>query len=330
MDEESARAARPRRAVTRIPAREGLAGELLARCEFPPPGAPLDCAVSGGPDSLALLVLATAAGCCVTAWHVDHGLREGSAGEAAVVAAAARRYGATFRGVTAAVAPGPNLEDRARRARYAALPAGVCTAHTADDQAETVVIALLRGAGVDGLAGMAPAHHPLLGLRRSETRALCRDQGLEAVEDPSNRDPAILRNRVRHELLPLAGSIAGRDVVPVLARTAAVLRGDAELLAASGASLDATDARTLSSAPPALARRAVRAWLAGYAPYPPSAAAVERILAVARGDSRACEVAGVGRIERHAQRLRVVPPAQRANNGDARAAAGVHPGRIHQ
>jgi tRNA(Ile)-lysidine synthase len=284
-----------------------VVGALLRRCEFPAPDEALDCAVSGGPDSLALLVLATAAGCRVTAWHVDHGLRAGGEAEAAVVAAAAKRYGAAFRRVAVSVEPGPNLEDRARRARFGALPPGVCTGHTADDQAETMLLALLRGAGVDGLAGMAPAHHPLLGLRRAETAALCREEGLVPVDDPSNRDPSMLRNRVRHELLPLANELAGRDLVPVLARTAAVLRGDAELLARHAGELDATDARALAAAPTAAARRAVRAWLAAHAAYPPSLAAVDRVIAVARGEAAACEVAGVGRVQRHAQRLSVQP-----------------------
>ena len=90
---------------------------LLARCTFPEPGTPLVCGVSGGADSLALLVLAVAAGCAVTAVHVDHGLRPGSAAEADVVRAAAERYGAGFRSVAVGVVPGPNLE-----ARPAALP----------------------------------------------------------------------------------------------------------------------------------------------------------------------------------------------------------------
>ena len=268
--------------------------------------------MSGGPDSLALLVLATAAGCAVTAWHVDHGLRPGSGDEAAAVGAAAARYGAGFQAVRVEVGAGPNLEDRARRARLGALPAGVCTGHTADDQAETVLLALLRGAGVEGLSAMGPARHPLLGLRRWETVALCRDEGLEPIDDPTNHDPAVRRNRVRHELLPLAADIAGRDVVPLLARTAAILRGDAELLAGAAPPIDPTDAVALTGASPPAARRAVRAWLldatgagAGSVPYPPSAAAVERVLGVARGDATACEVAGIGRIARSGQRLRI-------------------------
>ena len=248
---------------------------LLRRCVFPPTGAPIDCAVSGGADSLALLVLATAAGCQVTAWHVDHGIRPGGPAEADVVRAAAERYGAAFRAVQVDVPPGPNLEARAREARRAALPPGVCTGHTADDQAETVLLALLRGAGLDGLGGMGADRHPLLGIRRAETVALCRAEGLVPVEDPTNRDPAIRRNRVRHELLPLANAVAERDVVPLLARTAALLRADADLLAATTGALDPTDARALAGAPPAAARRAVRAWLAsttpsGEPPYPPA------------------------------------------------------------
>ena len=140
-----------------------LVPDLLSRCTFPPAGAPLACAVSGGADSLALLVLAAAAGCDVTAIHVDHGLRAGSAAEAEVVRGAAARFGARFESHRVSVRSGPNLEARARAARFAALPADVATGHTMDDQAETILINLLRGAGADGLAGMEPGgRHPLL------------------------------------------------------------------------------------------------------------------------------------------------------------------------
>ncbi len=210
--------------------------DLLTRCTFPAPGTPLACAVSGGPDSLALLVLAVAAGCDVTAIHVDHGLRAGSADEADVVAAAAAKLGARFVTKTVSVAPGPNLEARARAARFAVLPADVATGHTMDDQAETILLNLLRGAGADGLAGMAPGfRHPLLGLRRCETHRLCAEAGLEPVHDESNADPAFARNRVRHELLPLCAELAGRDPAPLLARQAGVLRDEVALLNALAA-----------------------------------------------------------------------------------------------
>lgn len=287
--------------------RKGLAcmGELLARCTFPPAGAALDCAVSGGPDSLALLVLATEAGCDATAWHVDHGLREGSAEEAKVVRDAAARFGAGFRSVTATVEPGPNLEARARAARRAVLPSGAATGHTADDQAETVLLNLLRGSGLDGLSGMRPGpEHPILGLRRSETHKLCAELGLVPVVDPTNVDPVHRRNAVRHSVVPLLDQIAGRDVSALIARQAHLLADDADLLEALAAELDPTDARRLAAAPVALARRAVRSWLRPeLSGRPPSAAAVERVLAVARGEAEATEVAEGVRVERHGQRL---------------------------
>jgi tRNA(Ile)-lysidine synthase len=280
------------------------AADLLDRCAFPPPGTAVTCAVSGGADSLALLVLAVEAGAEVTAVHVDHGLRAGSDQEAEVVAGVATRLGAAFRSERVAVAPGGNLEARARLARYAVLPDDVLTGHTADDQAETVLLNLLRGAGLDGLAGHDPRRRPLRRLRRSDTHQLCADLGLQPVQDPSNDDPRFRRNRVRHELLPLLDAIAERDVAGVLARQADVLRGDAELLEHLSASLDPSDAQALAAAPAALATRAVRRWLrAGDEQHPPDAATVARVLAVARGEAVGCEVGGGRQVRRHRQRL---------------------------
>ncbi len=287
-------------------------GELLDRCDFPPAGSTVTCAVSGGADSLALLVLATAAGLAVTAVHVDHGLRAGSADEAEVVRDAAARFGATFRPERVVVGVGPNLEARARAARYAVLPADACTGHTADDQAETVLLNLLRGAGATGLSGMRPGvRRPLLALRRSETVALCAALGLHPVADPSNLDPRFRRNRVRHELLPLLDDLAGRDVVPVLCRQADLLRDEADLLAALAAELDPTDARTLREAPVALARLAVRAWLRSgpAATHPPDAATVERVLAVARLEAGATDVGAGWRVTRSAGVLQLIGPS---------------------
>jgi tRNA(Ile)-lysidine synthase len=266
--------------------------------------------VSGGADSLALLALATSAGCAATAVHVDHGLRSGSVAEADVVAEAAARFGAGFRSVRVDVPPGPNLEARARAARYAALPPDVLTGHTADDQAETVLLNLLRGAGTSGLAGMRRDRRPLLDLRRAETAALCAELGLAPVEDPTNASLAWRRNRVRHQLLPLLDDIAARDVVPVLARQADLLRDEDDLLDDLAAVIDVTDARALSAAPEALARRAVRRWLT--VDHPPDAATVDRVLAVAAGASRACDVGRGRRVERNAMRLHLVGPQQDA------------------
>jgi tRNA(Ile)-lysidine synthase len=285
-------------------------GELLARCTFPPAGTRVTCAVSGGPDSVALLVLAAAAGCEVTAVHVDHGLRPASAAEAEVVAAAARRVGAGFRGVTAHVADGPNLEARARAARHAALPEDALFGHTADDRAETVLLHLLRGSGLPGLAGIRDdGRHPILGLRRAETRALCASAGLVTVDDPSNRDPRHRRNRVRHEVLPLLEDVAGRDVVPLIDRMAGLAAEAADLLAVLAEAVDATDVRALRAAPRPLAAFAVRAWVreATASEHPPSAAAVDRVLAVVAGTVVGCELPGGWRVSRRAGRLVLTP-----------------------
>ncbi len=289
-----------------------LTPDLLSRCTFPPAGAPLACAVSGGADSLALLTLAAAAGCVVTAIHVDHGLRVGSADEAKVVRGAAERFGARFESRRVSVAPGPNLEARARSARFGVLPADVATGHTMDDQAETILVNLLRGAGADGLAGMEPgARHPILGLRRHETHALCAAAGLAPVCDESNHDPAFVRNRIRHELLPLCAQVAGRDPVPLLARQAGVLRDEVALLNSLATRLlpDPADARAVARADRPLARRALRRWLreAGDGEHPPSLAEVDRTLAVAAGATVGTELAGGRRVRRTGGRLRVEP-----------------------
>ncbi|MGA0877683.1 MAG: tRNA lysidine(34) synthetase TilS [Ilumatobacteraceae bacterium] len=266
------------------------------------------CAVSGGADSLALMALAVAASLNVTAVHVDHRIRPDSNSESTRVEHAARALGAAFQAVTADVGPGPNLEARARSARYAALPPDVLTGHTADDVAETVILNLLRGAGLDGLSGMRAVggpsgrvRHPLLGIRRSDTERLCSFLGWEPLQDPSNLDPSILRNRVRREILPQLGLAAGRDLVPILCRQAALMADEADILDTLSEAIDPTDARQLAAAPVALARRAIRRWLTGE--HPPDAATVERVLAVARGEAVACEIPGGRRVTRSHQRL---------------------------
>jgi len=284
----------------------GLREELLERCSFPPAGTRVTCAVSGGADSLSLLVLATAAGCDVTVVHVDHGIRSGSQQEAERVRAAAERYDARFRAEQVTVLPGPNLQARARAARYGVLPADVLTGHTCDDLAETVVLNLLRGAGRPGLAGIRlTQRRPLLPLRRSETAALCAEEGLEPLRDPTNHDRAHRRTRVRKEVLPLLDDVAGRDVVPVIARVADVMGAESDLLDRLAASLDPTDAAALRDAEPALARRALRAWLwrGMGGDHPVDLAAVDRVLAVACLEARGTDVQDGWRVVRSEGRL---------------------------
>ena len=285
---------------------------LLEQCSFSAhAGRDLVCGVSGGPDSAALLALAcrfaSGSGSAVTAVHVDHGIRADGSAEAAHVAALCDQVGAELRVVRLELTDGPNLQARAREARHAALGPDALLGHTADDQAETVLAQLMRGGSVDALAGMRADRRPLLGLRRSDTERICELVGYEPVRDPSNTDRRYLRTRVRHELIPLLCDVAGRDVVPLLARSAELAAADSELLDAMAADVDPTNANELAAAPVALARRAIRAWLRTPHPrrHPPDAAAVERVLDVARGAHRATEVGGGRRVSRSTGELRI-------------------------
>jgi tRNA(Ile)-lysidine synthase len=275
--------------------------------------APVVVGCSGGADSLALLALAVDSGLAPVAVHVDHGLRAGSAAEPAHVRAVAERLGAELRATRVGIAPGANVEARARDARYAALDAAradvgadvVLVGHTADDQAETVLLNVLRGSAASGLAGMALRHgsvvRPLLRYRRAETRAICAALELDVLDDPMNEDPAFRRVAIRQQVLPLLSTLAERDLVPVLARQADILRSDSEFLDELAAQAwpgpEGPLAATLAALPAPLARRAVRQWCG--AP-PPSLAEVERVLAVAAGDARATELAGGRAVRRSA------------------------------
>lgn len=297
-----------------------MAADLLAllteRADFSGLTAPVVVGCSGGADSVALLALTAAAGLRPVAVHVDHGLRVDSASDASVVEAAADRVGATWRTIPVEIGAGPNLEARARDARYAALDAArvaagatwVVVAHTADDQAETVLLNVLRGAAATGIAGMAARRdriaRPLLGLRRAETHALCATLGLAVVEDPMNADVAFTRVALRRQVLPLLEALAGRDLVPVLARQAEVLRAESEYLDDLARAVwpgeGEPSAPALAALHPVLARRAVRVWLGV---PPPSQAEVARVLQVARGERRAAQLAGGRGVSRSSGRL---------------------------
>ena len=248
------------------------------------------------------------AGLRVTAHHVDHGIRPESRAEADIAGDIAARLGVGFELHRVTVAPGPNLEARAREARRHSLPAGAATGHTADDQAETVLLRLLRGSGSAGLGAMRPGTtHPILALRRAETAEVCRSLGIIVVHDASNNRGDVWRNRIRADVLPLLTDIAGRDLVPILERTAGLLRDDSDHLDLLASGIDPTDALEVARAPVVLARRSIRRWLT-LDGYPPDAAAVERVLEVARGADVACELPGGRRVERSGQRLRIVEP----------------------
>ncbi|MGP1281466.1 MAG: tRNA lysidine(34) synthetase TilS [Parasphingopyxis sp.] len=179
----------------------------------PDPDRRLGLAVSGGPDSLALLALAAEAyPGAVAAATVDHGLRPEAADEARHVAAICRRLDVPHTILAPEEPIGGNIQSAARAARYALLEAWredeglgwIATAHHADDQLETILMRLMRGSGVDGLSAIRPVNgaviRPLLGMRKAELVAHAAARGLEAMADPSNADPAFDRVRVREAL----------------------------------------------------------------------------------------------------------------------------------
>ena len=270
--------------------------------------------------------------------HVDHGLRPGSDADFAVVAAAAAGLGVSSSTCRVTVEAGPNLEARARDARYEALEharvaagaAVVLVGHTADDQAETVLLNLLRGSATAGLAAM-PARQgtvvrPLLGLRRRDTLEICARLGFAPVVDPMNGDSRFRRVWLRREVLPALEAGAGRDLRDLLARQAEVMRDESDLLDALArrALADAGDPpRTdrIAALEPALARRALRQWLGG---SPPSLATIDALLAVVAGERRALELPGrsPGRAPPRSRRARA------ASTAVVRSPSTAPPGRV--
>jgi tRNA(Ile)-lysidine synthase len=311
--------------MTRAPAELRLVADLAARtlaaAAALTAGDGVAVAVSGGADSLALLhALRTLAG--PRRWRlavltVDHGLRPGSAADAAFAADHAKSLGLPARVLSLGPhdlephrAAGP--EAAARAARYAALWTAtqelgcpwLATGHTLDDQAETVLLQLLRGAGPDGLAGMTVRTgrllRPLLGVRRAETRAACTAMGLTWREDPTNAEDAPLRNRVRARLLPLLEDLRP-GATRTLARTATLAADERDwldpLVAAALAATTQAGAvdggdppgglalgvEALAALPLALGRRVVRAAARRAGVAVPDAAATDRVLALAGG-----------------------------------------------
>jgi len=263
-------------------------------------------AVSGGPDSMAMLHgAAGVAGRSDRRWrlrvaHLDHAIRPESVREARFVADAAAALGLPCdvrrTDVPAlARAEGRSIEDAAREARYRFLDevagedALIATAHTADDAAETVLLNLLRGSGLAGARGI-PARRgrvvrPLLAERRAELRALLDEADIGYRLDPSNADPAHLRNRVRSELLPLLEQLrpGAVDRIGAFARLASEDDALLDELAAVELARRTADGAIDWHDPPAtaLGRRVLRLAIGDPAP---SAERVEALLEAATGE----------------------------------------------
>lgn len=221
-----------------MPADASLPDRLLSALHGPcgvAPGTPVAVGVSGGADSVTLLRVLHAAGVPVTALHVDHGLRPSSADDAAFVAGLASDLGVPHASRRVQVAPG-NRAAEARRARYAALVAmadrrPLAVAHTATDQAETVLMALVRGAGLAGLGGMperrvlaggAVLARPMLDVTRAEVEAHARAHGWAWRDDPTNA--LGVRGRLRRDVLPALDALGGAATARRVARASAAVR----------------------------------------------------------------------------------------------------------
>jgi len=274
------------------------------RCEGPASGDRWCVALSGGLDSSVLLAaMATlrseAAITTVRAVHVDHGLHPDSASWSEHCRSLAVRLGVgcDVRHVRATAAPGDSPEAAARAARYRALSEGLnpgeilVTAHHADDQLEGVLLQWLRGGGLRSIAGMRPVTpfgpgwlaRPLLGFPRADLAAWARGEGLDWLEDPSNRDLRYDRNFLRHEVLPSLRRrwpAAARTVGRVAEQAAEMLALDGEAAAADLVTLcdgDTLSLARLRALPAARQRRAVRAWLSRRGLPVPSAATLEAL-----------------------------------------------------
>jgi tRNA(Ile)-lysidine synthase len=212
--------------------------ELVARAlgRLQMPAGPVTVALSGGADSAALALLAKRSGVDTRCLHVDHGLAASDTMENTAVSIA-KTLELDLEIVEVTVGAGPSPEERAREARYSALeawPGTVVTGHTRDDNAETILINLVRGTGPEGLTGIPLVrppniHRPMLDVSRSEAREMADLGGLPFVDDPMNSDLSLTRNRIRHSILPLLAELNPR-VVESLARAGRTLERDTSYL----------------------------------------------------------------------------------------------------
>jgi tRNA(Ile)-lysidine synthase len=236
-------------------------------------------ACSGGADSLALAAAtafeAPKSGLRAAGLTVDHGLQDGSAQRAAAVVGTLRALELDpVDAVRVTVGRHGGPEAAARTARYAALgafadthaAAAILLGHTADDQAETVLLGLARGSGARSLAGMAPVagryRRPLLDLPRADLAQACEAAGLTPWQDPHNADPAYTRARVRADALPALEKALGPGVAEARAPTARLVRADADALdqwAADAARTAGMDCLALAALPAAIRSRVLRA-----------------------------------------------------------------------
>lgn len=263
------------------------------------PDGPVIVALSGGADSAALALLCNEAGVETGGLHVDHRL-PASPQLSAAAQAIATRLGISLEVRQVTVERGPSPEEMARNARYDVFtrsPSPLLTAHTRDDTVETVLINLIRGTGMAGLAGIPPfrppcIYRPMLEVTRSETRELASLAGLPFRDDPMNEDPDLTRNRVRKEILPLMREL-NPGVDGAIARAAYALRRDSEYLEEQAAAISsrALPVSVVTTAPRALGDRLLRRAL-DESGIGATSDRIERMRSVASGETERQDLAG--------------------------------------
>jgi tRNA(Ile)-lysidine synthase len=322
------------------PWHDRLHRRLLQQPQLLPQGRPLLLAVSGGQDSMALLVLLQNLQRLhhwpLSLWHGDHGWHQGSAVIATELQSWCQQRGLTLQ-VDQAEPGSTSSEACARLWRYGQLQqraeqlgADVVTGHTASDRAETLLLQLARGTDLAGLSALRPVRplcndipkgpqlrRPLLGFSRADTAAVCRDLAIPIWEDPSNQSAAFARNRIRAEVLPVLEQLhpgCSQRMAALAERTSQLRDTQQELsqLALDSLRTDTgLDRRRLGALQPSSRRQLLATWLAQQGAPAADAALLEQLserlaLGAAGGG---CDLPGGWRLHWRADSLNLQPPA---------------------
>ncbi len=275
-------------------------------------------ACSGGADSIALSLIAYCNSLNFSIAYIEHEISTYTSECAVMVKQLAEDLDAEFNSINLkmsqrSLADG-NIEANARELRYQALSEiriqtqskFILTAHHKDDVVETFLINLLRGSG-SGTASLSQQRdsifRPLLHWRKKELEDFVTSCGYDFFDDPGNTDPRFVRNRIRHEVIPLLNEIADRDIVPLVSRTAELLSQDNSFLNEYASSLwpnGDPDTRELAKLDLVLQRHALRTWIKG---YPPTYDEIERILDVVNHKVRSTQLSGNRTIWRSGAKL---------------------------
>ncbi|MGI9610280.1 MAG: tRNA lysidine(34) synthetase TilS [Acidimicrobiia bacterium] len=322
-----------------------LLGEVSSVATFPD-GEQVTVALSGGADSAALALIATELERSVSLLHINHGFAGSTAMEEAA-GTVAECLDLTLDIVKVEVEEGPSVEGQARNARYRAfghraVEVPILTGHTLDDQAETVLLNMLRGAGVRGISGIPPfrppnVYRPLLNVTRSRTREIALLANLGFVDDPMNLDPTLRRNSIRLQTLPSLQRYNIR-LSDALARLAESARLDNEYLDRETGQIPLVVGQDRASVvlgdlvprDPVIGSRALSELIRRLRGSGPTADELDRIWAVVRSEVDSTEIGGRFVVGREGSLLVIVRSVDSTPVGPVALTAGVHRvGRYH-